>query len=240
MAYLEFLLWVYFIFYPLYIYLTHEKEKYDVVNQHISKISVYVKTMLYLWLPCLILALIVTTERLSLKQLGLTLNFNAANVIGMSILILLVIYLLFSLKRLKQDQAQQNELKAHYDFMHWFLPTTVKESRYFIFGLSITAGVCEEVLFRGYLMHLFNPIMPTYLAVGLSSLLFGFCHIYQGWTYVLRTAIIGVVFCVIFLLTDSLIIPILLHIVFDMYSGITAYILYSKPQKLEFTKLKTE
>ncbi len=232
MAYLEILLWMYFIFYPLYIYLTHEKEKYDVINQHVSKINVYIKTMLYLWSPCLILALMVTTERISLKQLGLTLNFNLANVIGMSILTLLAIYLLFALKRLKQDHAQQNELKTHYDFMHWFLPTTLKESRYFIFGLSITAGVCEELLFRGYLMHLFNQIMPTYLAVGISSLLFGFCHIYQGWIYVLRTAIIGVAFCVIFILTDSLIIPILLHIMFDMYSGLTAYILYSEPQKL--------
>ena len=55
------------------------------------------------------------------------------------------------------------------------LPTSALELRLFT-ALSLTAGICEEILFRGYLIWYIGIAG----AVTLSSIVFGIGHIYQG------------------------------------------------------------
>jgi membrane protease YdiL (CAAX protease family) len=61
--------------------------------------------------------------------------------------------------------------------------------------LVITAGICEETIFRGYLQRQFVALFRNApLGVLASAILFGAGHIYQG----LRSAIVIVVFGLIF------------------------------------------
>lgn len=77
-----------------------------------------------------------------------------------------------------------------------FLPRTTGEYRGMIL-VALTAGVCEEILFRSYVTWYFLAFWPEariglVFAVIISALLFGFAHIYVGVRQVGVTAIAGV------------------------------------------------
>ena len=102
--------------------------------------------------------------------------------------------------------------------MAWFLPATATERRWF--GIvSVTAGICEEILFRGFLLHYFHVFpwkMNLTLALFLSALIFGAQHLYQGVAGAAQTAIFGFLLSLLFLLTGSLLGPMILHAVMDL------------------------
>jgi membrane protease YdiL (CAAX protease family) len=57
-------------------------------------------------------------------------------------------------------------------------------------ALSVTAGICEEALYRGYLQRQFMALTRNVSAgILLSGLAFGLAHSYQGWP---RATVIGV------------------------------------------------
>ena len=85
-------------------------------------------------------------------------------------------------------------------------------------ALSISAGVTEEIKFRGLfiaagigLLHL-----PVWAAVLVSSALFGFGHRYQGLRGMIGTGILGLIFAGLYLVSGNLLIPIVLHICIDL------------------------
>src|SRR6202140_2579902 len=100
----------------------------------------------------------------------------------------------------------------------YFFPATWTERRWWVF-VSITAGVCEEALFRGFMLHylhVFPWTLNLTLALLISSVIFGFNHVYQGAGGVAGTAIVGFLFSLLFLLTGNLLLPILFHGVMDL------------------------
>ena len=61
--------------------------------------------------------------------------------------------------------------------------------------MSLTAGFCEEVIFRGYLQRQFAAL--TRAAAGgivLQGVVFGAAHGYQGWKFMLMIAVYGTMF----------------------------------------------
>lgn len=231
MAYLEYLLWGYFILNPLYIYLTWEQEKQSVIAQPAKRVAMYRSWMVHLWIPVLILMVVVNHTSISLNDMGIQWRWDLANQISAIALVVLCGYFLYSLKQLHENTDEHQGIRKKLAYIQWMTPSTAKEARYFIWGLSITAGICEEILFRGYLMQVLGDYFPTYAVVIISSLAFGLPHIYQGPVHIIRTAIVGTTMALIYLFTDSIIIPILLHAAFDMYGGAMAYIVFSNPSQ---------
>jgi len=97
------------------------------------------------------------------------------------------------------------------------VPVSAAERRWFAL-VGLGAGVSEEIVFRGFLffyLATFTNFSSTQIIVA-SSLLFGFCHIYQGWFGVLGTSLAG--FCLAFLYagTGSLLVPIVVHAALDL------------------------
>jgi uncharacterized protein len=98
------------------------------------------------------------------------------------------------------------------------LPHTPAERRLFRL-VSVTAGVCEEVLFRGFLLWYVAVWTGPVTAVILSSLLFGAGHIYLGLDQAPKTALAGLIFAVLAVTSGSLWPAILLHAAIDWNSG---------------------
>ena len=63
---------------------------------------------------------------------------------------------------------------------------------------------------------LFGLQVPFFFTIVLSSILFGFAHIYQGWKGAVGTAVAGVVLAYLYVVTGSLILPIIVHILLDI------------------------
>ncbi len=104
---------------------------------------------------------------------------------------------------------------AKIDFI---LPKTRRQRLIWIL-VAVTAGTCEELLFRGFIFHYVREVIPSLSLWGvllLGAALFGFNHAYQGIAGALGTALMAVVFGLIFLITGNLAIPMVLHTLIDL------------------------
>jgi uncharacterized protein len=100
------------------------------------------------------------------------------------------------------------------------LPQSTME-RIPFFALAITAGVCEEFLYRGFAMAALGRAgLPLWGVVMLSSLLFGFAHLYQGRSGLLGTMILGLLFGSARVHLDSVIPVMVWHAAVDVVAGV--------------------
>jgi membrane protease YdiL (CAAX protease family) len=61
--------------------------------------------------------------------------------------------------------------------------------------VSITAGVCEELAFRGYLQRQLRALSGNVVvAILAQGAVFGLFHSYQGWTNVIVISVLGVLY----------------------------------------------
>jgi membrane protease YdiL (CAAX protease family) len=102
------------------------------------------------------------------------------------------------------------------------LPHTRQEFRQFSL-MSFTAGVCEETLFRGLLIWYLDALVPTVVALFVAAALFGMAHAYQGTRGVAQTGLVGLGLVVLYVITGTLWVPIVVHAFFDLNSGLLAY-----------------
>jgi CAAX protease family protein len=96
------------------------------------------------------------------------------------------------------------------------LPSTIQERLLWI-PVAVSAGICEEIVFRGWLLSTLHGqigLRGTEL-ICVAAALFGLAHAYQRITGVILTGFAGAIFCVLYVATGSLFVPILLHIVVD-------------------------
>ncbi|MBV9007678.1 MAG: CPBP family intramembrane metalloprotease [Verrucomicrobia bacterium] len=103
------------------------------------------------------------------------------------------------------------------------LPHTRTEL-YWFFALSLTAGFCEEFIFRGYLIWALQPWASWWGAAAIAMIVFALGHSYQGVSGIVRTAILGAVMTLVFAISNSLWPAILLHALIDIGSGLIAWL----------------
>jgi len=85
----------------------------------------------------------------------------------------------------------------------------------------VTAGLCEEFLYRGFAMAaLIRAGLPNWSVILLSSLLFGLAHLYQGRGGFVGTMLIGAAFGTSRIVYDGLAPVVLWHIAVDAVAGI--------------------
>jgi membrane protease YdiL (CAAX protease family) len=119
-------------------------------------------------------------------------------------------------------QARVREQLASQSGVRTVLPSTPREARVF-HAVAITAGVCEEVLYRGFLLWYFQSLVPGVVAIVAAVLVFGAAHAYQGVRGIVATGMAGAIAMAVYLLTGSLLAPIVLHAALDLVNGFTMY-----------------
>lgn len=98
------------------------------------------------------------------------------------------------------------------------LPTNDRESALFR-ALSVTAGVCEELLFRGFLFWVFTHFLPFWGAAALQAVLFGLGHAYQGPKGIVATTLAGAFLTGVLIVSGSLYPAMLVHALMDLNAG---------------------
>lgn len=84
-----------------------------------------------------------------------------------------------------------------------------------IIMLSLAAGLGEELLFRGFLQQWLMTYMSMEVAILLASLGFGLLHFFS-FSYFALTAVLGVIFGITYVETNSLLLVMSWHAVYDM------------------------
>jgi uncharacterized protein len=116
-------------------------------------------------------------------------------------------------KRIRFANAQVERIAPH----------TRSELLVFL-ALSLSAGLCEEFVFRGYLLWAFRPPLGLWGAAGFALVVFAAAHAYQGLQGVLATAIVGAVMTLVVLVFDSLLPAMILHALIDINQGLLGWL----------------
>jgi CAAX protease family protein len=96
-------------------------------------------------------------------------------------------------------------------------------------ALSITAGICEELIYRGFIIWYLGVWTGLIPAIVISSLLFGFAHFYLGIAHVWKTALVGLFFALLAVGAGSLAPAMLIHALQDLVAGDLAYRAFNAP-----------
>lgn len=100
----------------------------------------------------------------------------------------------------------------------FLLPQTKKERLAFTF-VAATAGICEEIVFRGA-MAVFLLALPFEFSIGtvaiISAVIFGIAHYYQGAKGMLGAGLFGYAIFNIYVASGSLLLPIVIHLIIDL------------------------
>lgn len=206
-----------------------EFKKNVLENKPNIRIHEYQKGIAWIWILSILSLVIWIYNERTLINLGLDISIIWSVLAGLILLIIGLIYIQYIYKSLKNNTEQRNSIKTKMNVSEAsiYLPRTKNDFKWFII-VSISAGICEELLFRGFLMWYINEFSSIYLAIILSSILFGLAHSYQGWKGVVQSGLTGLVLAVIYLFTDSLWIPIALHIIGDTYSGMLGWLAFGE------------
>jgi CAAX protease family protein len=106
------------------------------------------------------------------------------------------------------------------------LPQSLLEILIWI-GTSITAGVCEELAFRGYVQRQFHALTGSVaVAVLGQGLVFGLFHFYQGWKNVIVICVLGVLFGALAAWRRNLRANIIVHAWSDVWEGWLKFVVW--------------
>ncbi|WP_455365835.1 CPBP family intramembrane glutamic endopeptidase [Kaarinaea lacus] len=147
-------------------------------------------------------------------------NLGLAPMTGQPALISLVIVIaIIGIAIVFYRTVMRLDKKYNWTFVPELLPRSKPELQLFLI-LSATAGITEEILFRGYLIWYLAQFGNTPFAVIGSSVIFAIAHAYQGLKAIAVIFPIGLLFAFLYLYSGSLLPPMLLHAAINSYAGI--------------------
>ena len=191
--------------------------------------------VLVYWVECLALLLWWWQAGRSAEAIGLALPSGVRSVVGLGITLLVLGFLLMQWRAvLRLEGVGLNPLRAQLESAIGYMPHTDREYRWWR-AVSVTAGVCEEVLYRGFLMWFLGHWMSPWLAAIVAGAAFGVGHLYQGLSGMLKTGVTGVLMGLLCAGTGSLLWPIILHAAVDLQGGAMAHrvLQHANPQPAE-------
>ena len=128
----------------------------------------------------------------------------------------------YSVARSPDAQAKVRTQLDSQPSVRVILPVNASEAG--VFGaLALTAGICEEILYRGYMLHYMRAWWPGAAAIVAAIVIFGLAHAYQGGRGILLTGLAGAAAMGLYLFTCSLVAPMILHATVDLANGFMAY-----------------
>jgi membrane protease YdiL (CAAX protease family) len=196
-----------------------------------SKLCAYTGLMLLLWVLTVAAIGIFGWPLLSNSPAAAATWLPAPRIVGVVIGVVVAVYfflalqpLVGSLRGVRWRRAYAAAIRKEGAAFAGVLPNGALECAVFAL-VSLTAGICEEVLFRGFLIRFLNqsPLNLSLVgALGVSCLIFGLNHAYQGAKNVALTTVTGLALGLVFLLTGQLLPAIILHALVDLQ---VAYVL---------------
>ena len=184
------------------------------------RVRSYQKTIGWLLIMTALLLAAVPARRLFIAPVtprDLGIDLRAVHVIAIVIGLLIGFALPVLLARFSgrgEEPAPPPQLTS----IAFFLPRGGRERAWFA-AMSVVAGVCEEIVFRGFLIRFFaEPPVGIGLAAGVAvaAMIFGLDHGYQGVKGIVTTGVLALLFTAFFFGSGSLWLPIAVHALLDL------------------------
>lgn len=202
------------------------------------RLSTYRRALIVQWtLTIMLLAVWIAQDR-SLSWLGL-IPRPTPGLIGVAVGMAIVGFIMVRQRNatLADDEALE-QVRGKLGKLESLLPHTRQELAWFC-ALSITAGICEEILYRGFMLWYLGHGFHWINAMLVGAAVFGLGHSYQGWRGVLVTAAAGLFFGLVYWVTGSLLAPMVIHALMDLHSGHLAYVAFGRAPRPWHSTLAT-
>jgi uncharacterized protein len=194
------------------------------------RIPYYAQLLPELWIPTVAVLLWVVASDVPPHMIGLGwLRFEKEllprwlSLVVVALALAVIFYCVFDLLRLRRSssyRASVNEKLRSADvpsYVGAMMPAT--RSQKMLYGaVALSAGITEEILYRGFLVFVLTAGLPAigiWGSVLVSSALFALGHLYQGRSGMLRTFVIGLMMCLIYLSSGTLMLCMLIHVLID-------------------------
>jgi uncharacterized protein len=202
------------------------------VESH-ERISLYLSTIAFQWTAVAVAAWRAWVHGLTREELGLSTGPNLFRTVVAGVCGTLLLAGLHWMNFQRMGQLR-DKLPARVSAMATrILPQSGRERLPFL-ALALTAGCCEEFLYRGFAMAAFGRAgFPIWVSVVVSSVLFGAAHLYQGRGGLIGTGILGLLFGAFRAYTGSFVPVAAWHAAVDIVAGIAGprYLIHNEPVK---------
>jgi membrane protease YdiL (CAAX protease family) len=181
-----------------------------------ARLLFYRTQILWEWSWMVVLVVIVIPIPNPLLFLGLTLP----NQIGWIILFALLLGIFLSVYLLRRNPNAMAAMQRSMEASSVLLPSTPAERTWFAIA-AVTAGICEELLYRGFLMSYlptnFSMLAGQLILISIiSGVIYGLSRAYQGMKGIAATALTGFSFAIVYALSGSLLPAIVFHILAEL------------------------
>ena len=216
-------MWSHFVSWPRHV------RAVDSGDPH-ARSRIYLRTLIEQWAFALAaLALSIAGHR-SLSDLSLAPPVGWRAWVGFGLPVAYVALALVQSRALAASPKSLARLREKLQPLRALIPHTPAEFRLFV-PLAVTAGICEEFLFRGYLVWVLAFWMGVIPAALVSMVVFGLAHGYQGGKFGFRAFAVGVALGILALVTRSVLPGMLVHAAIDLASGWITYAAMSRGEQ---------
>jgi membrane protease YdiL (CAAX protease family) len=168
-----------------------------------------------------------------LSAMGFKPDFNAGSLPATALFVTILTLLYFAdlIVNIKNGSAEGNML-AEMQEKAPFMPRHIREIPTYTI-MCIAAGVCEEIIYRGFMVTYFLPEFNgrsgiPILAVTAPAFLFSLAHYYQGWMAILKIFLLSLLLGIIFIWSGSLWLVMIIHFLIDLIGGLVMMYLLRK------------
>jgi uncharacterized protein len=183
------------------------------------KLTVYARTIFTQWFLVVATLLVGWRHGLSAADLGERLGDDVRLTLGVTAGLIAIVAVVFAFVLWRRRHPRPQAPKATVDRLRKLIPASGPEMAAFVL-VGITAGICEELLFRGWLVNILRVATGSvWVAVAIASAAFGIGHAYQGAKGMLRTGLVGLQLALLFVYVDSLIPGQVLHAAVNIVAG---------------------
>jgi len=184
--------------------------------------AIYGQAVVTQWLFAGTAIYLVLARGVGWEEIGFTVTSDGM-LHGLGLVLALFVVLLYMRRKIVRDpQGKLSVRQALGRRIQWLLPRTPGQRRGW-WVVSAHAGWGEELFYRGFLLFLLASFMPLWAAALISTVMFGCAHLYQGVSGIIKTGVLGGVFLGLFLVSGSLIVPIIAHAMYDVWAGELGY-----------------
>ncbi|MDA8017707.1 MAG: CPBP family intramembrane metalloprotease [Thermoanaerobaculia bacterium] len=156
-----------------------------------------------------------------LEGLGLTWPRNNGAVAAWGLCLLGLVGLALQIRAIITSESFREQVREQFarssNEVGNLTPSNERELHWF-WALSVTAGINEELIFRGFLMAIFWNLGGPVLAVAASTAIFAVCHAYQP-SHLPKVAGIGLTMALLYVLGGSVFPLMILHAAIDLAAG---------------------
>jgi membrane protease YdiL (CAAX protease family) len=191
------------------------------------KLTLYARNICTQWLLVAAMLLVLRRHGLSASDAGQRLA-DLPQTLSATMAVLAALAVVFAIVLTRLRRAQPETLLRVLGRLRNFVPACGPEMAGFA-ALCLTAGICEELLYRGWLLNILRAATGSvWIAVLAGAIVFGIGHAYQGAKGMLRTAFVGLQLGALYVLVGSLIPGQALHAGFDLLFGVAGALAVSR------------